>query len=122
MLNKLAIILVIQPKVFLKDIFLRKWTLKMYYKMMFIIMNEINNLCFRSCPIFLYVLADFAWMFTDADKENPVTAEDKERNIEDEEVDEDDEEEEEFPAPPPPEDLAKLSMEAQFKVCFSIQR
>lgn len=55
-------------------------------------------------------------MFTDADKENHVTAEDKEKNIEEDEVDEDDEEEEEFPAPPPPEDLAKLSMEAQFKV------
>ncbi|XP_023349343.1 myosin-2 heavy chain isoform X2 [Eurytemora carolleeae] len=52
----------------------------------------------------------------DVDKENPVTAEDKERNMEDDEVDEDVEEGEEFPAPPPPEDLAKLSMEAQFKI------
>ena len=60
---------------------------------------------------------------TDTD---PVTAEDKEKNIEADEVDEDyedeegDEDGEEFPAPPPPEDLAKLSMEAQFKVCISI--
>ena len=73
-----------------------------------------SNLLICSCWFLINV--------TDVDKENPVTAEDKERNMEDDEVDEDVEEGEEFPAPPPPEDLAKLSMEAQFKVWNSIQR